>query len=55
MHGWTSFLSFQQQEGTNLNPKEFNKPCLLSFSNGAKQLRVEDLCRKLTTPQNNNY
>jgi len=42
LHRWTSFLSFRQQ-GTSLSPKEFDKPCLLSFSKWSKAIERREL------------
>jgi len=43
---WTSFLS-SQREGTNLSPKEFDKPNFLFFSKWNKVIESEELVQKI--------
>jgi hypothetical protein len=45
IHQWTSPLSSQQQ-GTNLSPEKFDKPCLLSFSKWSKAIESGKLVSK---------
>jgi hypothetical protein len=42
LHRWTSFLSFRQHV-ISLSPKEFDKPCLLSFSKWSKVIEIIEL------------
>ncbi len=46
LHQWTLFIS-SQQHGTSLSPKEFDKPCLLSFSKWSKTIESKKLVQKI--------
>jgi hypothetical protein len=53
LHQWISFFSSRQQVQVQVLRSLTSHVCCL-FQNGANQLRVEKLCKNLTTPQNNN-
>jgi hypothetical protein len=53
IHQWTSYISSQQQD-TNLNLKEFDNPCLLSFSKWNKVIESGKLVQKTHNVTNEN-